>query len=75
MGHDLDLALASLGDGDRVAQIARAAVHLDAVVQELLESGDVKDLVTDRLRAVDGVLISIILRQPKREIRHWCRGD
>ena len=56
MGRDLDLAIAGLGDLHVVAQVADAAFDLDAVVQELLEGGDVKDLVVGGLRAVDGVL-------------------
>ena len=37
VSHDLDLVAANLGDGDVVAEVAGAAVNLDAVVQELLE--------------------------------------
>ena len=42
---DLNLALASLSDGDVVAEVASAAFDLDAIVQELLKSGQVKDLI------------------------------
>jgi hypothetical protein len=45
MRDDLDLTIANLLDVDVVAQVARAALDLDAVVQELLERGEVEDLV------------------------------
>jgi len=54
---DLDLAIADLADGDVIAQVARAALDLDAIVQELLEGGEVEDFVGDGLRAVDCVLV------------------
>lgn len=56
MRNDLDLALADLLDLDIVAQVARAALDLDTVVQEFLKGRDVEDLVRDGLTAVDGVL-------------------
>lgn len=56
MSNDLDLALTSLGDDNVVAQVADAALDLDAVVEELLEGGDIEDLVRGGLRSVDDVL-------------------
>lgn len=56
MRNNLDLAIALLGDLDRLAKVAGAALNLDAVVKELLESLDVEDLVVDGLRAVDDEL-------------------
>jgi hypothetical protein len=53
---DLDLVAANLADGDAVAQVAGAALDLDAVVQELLERGEVVDFVGDGLGAVDDEL-------------------
>ena len=61
MRNDLDLAVALLGDGDRVAEVAGAAIDLDAVVQELLKRLDVEDLVVDWLRAVDDELLRDLL--------------
>lgn len=58
VGDDLDLAIASLGDDDVVAEVADAALDLDAVVEELLEGGDIEDLVARGLRSVDDVLRS-----------------
>lgn len=58
VSNDLDLAIAGLGDDDLVTEVADAALDLDAVVQELLESGDVEDLVAGRLGGVDGELCS-----------------
>lgn len=57
VSNDLDLALALLGDGNGVAEVTGAALNLDAVVKELLESLDVEDLVVDGLGAVDDVLL------------------
>lgn len=56
MSNDLDLALTSLGDDDVVTQVADTALDLDAVVEELLEGGDIEDLVRGGLRSIDDVL-------------------
>lgn len=56
MGNDLDLAITDLGDLDGLAQVADAAVDLDLLVQELLEGGDIEDLVAGGLRGVDDEL-------------------
>lgn len=62
MSDNLDLAISLLGDLDVVAEVSGAALNLDAVVQELLEGLDVKDLVVHRLRAVDDELSIIVSR-------------
>jgi hypothetical protein len=56
VGNDLDLAIALLGDDDVVAEVVGAALDLDAVLEELLEGGDVEDLVVGGLRSVDDEL-------------------
>jgi hypothetical protein len=56
VSDDLDLAIACLRDLDGVAQVTDATVDLDPVMQELLEGGDVEDLIVDWLRGVDGKL-------------------
>lgn len=61
MRNNLDLAIAGLGDVDLVAQVADAALDLDAVVQELLEGRDVEDLVAGRLGGVDGELYRLAI--------------
>lgn len=61
VSDDLDLAITLLGDLDDVAKVAGAALNLDAVVEELLESLDVEDLVVDGLRAVDDELLGDLL--------------
>ena len=48
-----NLPLTLLGDLDDVAKVAGAAVHLDLVVEELLETGGVEDLVGRGLGRVD----------------------
>ena len=57
MSNDLDLALARGGDDNVVTEVAAAALDLDAVVQELLEGGDIEDLVRGGLRSIDDVLV------------------
>lgn len=69
MGDDLDLAVTDLGDLDGLAQVADAALDLDLLVQELLESGDIEDLVAGGLRGVDDELQQGELRQ--RCARLW----
>lgn len=56
VGDDLDLAVTNLGDLDGLAQVADAALDLDLLVQELLEGGDIEDLVAGGLRGVDDEL-------------------
>ncbi len=53
MRDDLNLAIANLGDLDIVAEIADTTIDFDAVVQEFLVGGDIKDLVIGRLSGVD----------------------
>lgn len=57
VSDDLDLALADLGDGNDVTKVSGAAVNLDLVLEELLESGDVEDLVRRWLGSVDDELL------------------
>jgi hypothetical protein len=55
--NDLDLALTLLGDLDDIAEVADTAIDLDLVLEELLEGGDIEDLVRRRLRGVDDELL------------------
>jgi hypothetical protein len=59
--NDLDLAITLLADLNGITKVTSAALDLDAVVQELLESLDVEDLVVDGLRAVDDELLGDLL--------------
>jgi hypothetical protein len=56
MRHDLDLAIADLGDVDGFAEVSHTALDLDLVMQELFKGRKVENLVADRLSAVDGIL-------------------
>ena len=47
------------GRSDDIAEVADTAVDLDLVVQELLEGGDVEDLVAGGLRSIDDELDSL----------------
>lgn len=58
MSNDLDLPIAGLGDLYGIAQVSDTALDLDAVVEELLEGGEVEDLIGDRLGGVDHELLS-----------------
>ena len=66
MGNNLNLSITLLRDLDDIAEVASAALNLDAVVQELLESLDVEDLVIDGLRAVDDELLGDLLALLRR---------
>lgn len=80
MRHDFDLVAADLGDGNGVAQVAGAAIDLDALREELLEGGDIEDFVRNGLGAVDGVLLHAELATGRRERKRravpswspWC---
>lgn len=63
---DGDLVLLA-GDGDGVAESAGLAADLDAFLEELLEGGDVHDLILHRLSAVDDECGPLLLPlQPRR---------
>jgi len=56
VGSDLDLAIAGLLDFHNITEVSDTAVDLDLVLEELLESGDIEDLVAGGLRSVDDEL-------------------
>lgn len=56
MGDNFDFAITGLRDLHGLAQVADAALDLDPVVQELLEGGDIEDLVVGGLRSIDDEL-------------------
>ena len=64
VGNDLDLAVTLLRDLDGLAEVADAALNLDLLVEELLEGGDVEDLVRGGLRSVDDELQSKNRQRP-----------
>jgi len=59
---DLDLSITNVLDLDLVAEVTNTVIDLDLVLEELLEGGDVEDLVAGRLRGVDDVLRNIRIR-------------
>ena len=54
--NNLDLSIANLGDLDGISEVSNTAINLDLVLKELLEGGDVEDLVASGLRSVDDEL-------------------
>lgn len=54
---DFSGVLTILLDGDDITELARLALNLDAVMEELLKSGEVKDRVIHGDRAVDVELV------------------
>lgn len=56
VGNDNNLSIALLGDLDGLAEVTDTAVDLDLVMKELLESGNVEDLVRCGLGRIDDKL-------------------
>jgi len=61
VSNNLDLAIAGLGDDNVLTEVTDTALDLDAVVEELLEGGDIEDLVASGLRSVDNELLGNLL--------------
>jgi hypothetical protein len=53
---NLNLSIAKVLDLHDITEVPDTAVNLDLVLKELLEGGDVEDLVACRLRSVDDEL-------------------
>jgi hypothetical protein len=56
--NNLDLSIANLGDLNGISEVSNTAINLDLVLKELLEGGDVEDLVASGLRSIDDELWS-----------------
>jgi hypothetical protein len=54
---DLDLPVTEILDQHNIPEVSDTIVNLDLVLKELLEGGDVEDLVACRLRSVDDELL------------------
>jgi len=54
---DLNLSVADILDLNDITEVSDTAVNLDLVLKELLEGGDVEDLVAGGLRSVDDELL------------------
>jgi len=54
--NDFNLALSLLRDLYSIAKVSDAAINLYLVLEELLESRDIEDLVAGGLRSVDDKL-------------------
>lgn len=61
MSNNLDLSLALLGDDNSIAQVVRATVYLDAIVQEFLKSGEIENLVANGLLGINSELFGDLL--------------
>lgn len=77
MSNDLDLAVTGLGDDDLVAEVADTALDLDAVMEELLEGGNIEDLITSRLGGVDDELghVRLVVLRPLKKMNTYLLGD
>ena len=56
MRSDLNLPIAEVLDQHDIAEVSDTVINLDLVLKELLEGGDIKDLVACRLRSIDDEL-------------------
>jgi len=63
--NNLDLSIADLGDLHNITEVTNAAVDLDLVLEELLEGGDVEDLIACGLRSVDDELRVLSFHSPQ----------
>lgn len=61
VGGDGDLGVITTDDGDLIGQTTSAALDLDAIVEELLESRGIENLVTGGAGAVDDELVGDLL--------------
>ena len=53
VSDDFDASIAEVADGDGVAEVPRAAIDFDALLEEGGESRRVEDAIAGRLRGVD----------------------
>lgn len=53
----LNLSIADLGDLNDITEVSDTSINLDLVLEELLECGDIEDLVGGRLGSVDDELL------------------
>ena len=72
--NDLNLSIADLRDLDDITEVANTAVDLNLVLEELLEGGDVEDLIASGLRSVDDELFDQ-LAMSKRTISSSCFAE
>lgn len=70
VSNNLDLAIAGLGDDNVLTEVTDTALDLDAVVEELLEGGDIEDLVASGLRSVDNELLGNLLGLATTSLYH-----
>lgn len=56
MCNNLNLSIANLLDLNDIPKVSDTAINLDLILEELLEGGDVEDLVASGLRSVDDEL-------------------
>lgn len=59
VGDNFDLSITNLLDLNNVTEVSYTAIDLDFILEELLECGNVEDLVGSGLRSIDNELIII----------------
>jgi hypothetical protein len=53
VSNNLNLSLSLLTDGNNISKVVGAAINLDSIVQKLLKSRQIKNLVVDSSLGVD----------------------
>jgi hypothetical protein len=53
---NLNLSIANLADLNDITEVSDSSVDLDLILEELLEGGDIEDLIAGWLRSVDDEL-------------------
>jgi len=53
---NLNLSITNLADLDDITKVSDSSINLDLILEELLEGGDIEDLVACWLRGVDDEL-------------------
>jgi len=70
--NNLDLSITLLRDLDGITKVTNTAVDLNLVLEELLEGGDVENLVAGGLRSVDDELLRNLGLLALGGFSGWC---
>lgn len=62
--NNLNLPITNILDRNNIAQVSYPTIDLNLILKELLEGGDIEDLVGGWLRGIDDVLFPVSLMRP-----------